>query len=162
MQVVGHHLDVQAVAASNADKDAFARSAFNRYYYSAFLTIREMLSKMDPAWAGLGHASYPDILTGNIRKSLKRARRRASKNDDDDLVEKIDKAVRSIHELTSIIRTAYAVRVIADYQPEEVICFTNAGRFTLRSVSATDAYDWESTSRAHCGSVYQAWSEVHG
>ena len=32
MQEVGHHLQIQANALTSATRDAFARSAYNRYY----------------------------------------------------------------------------------------------------------------------------------
>ena len=47
MHTVGHHLEKKAVSAGIHSKDAYARSALNRYYCGTFLTIREMLASLD-------------------------------------------------------------------------------------------------------------------
>ena len=162
MHVVGHHLQMEAIGAPVDDRDAFARSAFNRYYYSAFLTIRAMLRSLDPAWSSLSHASYPEVLRGKVLKSFRESKKRAKKNDDGALVRKIERAERSIYELAKIMTTAYGVRVVADYEPEEQVSFDGNPRFALRAVGISDAHDWENNARLLCRSIESVWNEIYG
>lgn len=39
IHAVGHHLQKEAISAAPDEKDAYARSAFNRYYYTMFATF---------------------------------------------------------------------------------------------------------------------------
>lgn len=58
MQYVGSELE--RLALSDADPnnaDLLGRSAFNRYYYAAFLITRETLGYMQPNWKGTQHAN---------------------------------------------------------------------------------------------------------
>lgn len=162
MHIVGHHLQLQAVAVGAGEKDAYARSAFNRYYYSAFLTVREMLRKLDPAWSSPDHAGIPGLLRGQVQRKLKAGKPPAQKIGDTALVSKIERAVRSIHELAEILNTARGIRVVADYEAEEPVVFDGIPRFTLRSVDITDAHDWAGAARLHCATIQSAWEEIYG
>ncbi len=161
IHAVGHHLQVKAMSAGPDDRDAFARSAFNRYYYSAFLNTRALLGSLDPAWSSHRHANYPKLLKGRIRRELNSRREKARKNEDDILVNRIDRAKREINELAKIMTEAYAVRVVADYELEEPVSFDEGPRFSLRSVDISDAHQWENATRILCGSVGKLWNEIH-
>ncbi len=161
MHTVGHHLQKKAVGAETHNKDAYARSAFNRYYYSAFLTIREMLASLDSSWTKLNHTSCSEVLNGKVLKQLKDARRRARKKNDRTLVKKINRAEWSVNELAKTISTAYGIRVVADYEQEEHVDFDETARFALRSVDVTVAHDWEKNTRTHCIIVKSVWDEIH-
>ena len=51
MKIVGHHLQQEAIRrTSDAEKDVFGRSSYNRYYYAAFLTARSLFVSLDPGW----------------------------------------------------------------------------------------------------------------
>jgi hypothetical protein len=159
MHRVAHHLQMTAVAAAANERDSYARSCYNRYYYSVFLQCREMLSDMDASWSRIAHASYPELLGGKVRKAFKTERIRASKSGDKDLVKLIDKACRSIAELQKIIITANSTRVVADYEPEEKVDFVVADRFSLRSISVTEAHGWTISVQTHCRTILNAWRQ---
>ena len=71
IHAVGHHLQKEAISAAPDEKEAYARSAFNRYYYSAFLNARSLLVELlDQSKAfEMKHASYPEFLRRNIQKN---------------------------------------------------------------------------------------------
>lgn len=152
---------MEAIKPHFGERDAFARSAFNRYYYSAFLNIREMLGALDSSWSSLPHKSYPEVLQGQVKKKFNRARSRASRNDDTVLVDRIDTAKRALDELAKMMSTAYGIRVVADYEPNEAVDFNARPRFALRSVDISDAHDWENNTRLLCQSVENTWNEIH-
>lgn len=159
---VGHHLQKFAVSTTPADRDAFARSAFNRYYYGAFLNVRALLGSLDPAWSSLSHSSYPEILQGKVRKRLNRARDRARRNGDNTLVNRIDSAKRASAELAKIMSIAYGIRVVADYEPDEAVNFEDASRFSLRSVDVSAAHQWQVDTSLLCVEVSRVWDEIYG
>ena len=161
MHAVGHHLQKEAIAAGAGDKDAFARSAFNRYYYSAFLNIRKMLGSLDPKWSLTRHSKFPEVLN-KVGKKLSQERPRACKHKDWILVNRINNAKRAAAELATTMTTAYAIRVVADYEPEEQVDFKRSTRFALRSVDISDAHDWENRTRMLCSTVKRVWDEIYG
>ena len=69
MQEVGHHLQVHAnTLPPHTARDAFARSAYNRYYYGCFLLLRSELGQMNSKWWKANHKDYPSILENSIKK----------------------------------------------------------------------------------------------
>ena len=50
MQEVAHYLQIEALKQLAQHKDAFARSAYNRYYYACFLALRDAFAKMNSQW----------------------------------------------------------------------------------------------------------------
>ena len=101
MQEVAHHLQIHAHGLAGPQKDAFARSAYNRYYYGCFLSLRSTFAEMNSQWEKTPHKSYPDLLNGTISKKLKSERARASRNGDGDLERLIESALRGILGVTS-------------------------------------------------------------
>lgn len=142
---MGYLLQVEALKTHDASKDLYARSAYNRYYYGVFLSIRAMFAGLDASWSALPHKSYPGILTGKLTKLFKEARRKAFKSGDAELVDILDNAVRAASALASLMDKAYSVRVVADYKPEELVEFSGGDRFSLMSVKITEAHNWGST-----------------
>lgn len=66
MKVVGDKLENFALGEKNIlSKDLFGRSAFNRYYYAAFLVTREMLGELQNSWKATPHRQIPILLTVN-------------------------------------------------------------------------------------------------
>ncbi|MFP3541518.1 hypothetical protein, partial [Pseudomonas sp. SIMBA_044] len=49
----------------------YGRSAFNRYYYAAYLSVREMLQSGQPDYAGASHSDLPGLLEGAVLKRIK-------------------------------------------------------------------------------------------
>ena len=161
MRLVAHHLQQQAMAADVEHRDAFARSAYNRYYYSVFLQSRDMMRQLDSSWSTIAHATYPQLLNGKIKTAFKAERKRALKNDDRELIKSIDQACRSIAELRKIIIKANQTRVVADYKPEEGVVFSSAERFSLRSIDVTEAHGWSSQAGTLCQTILKSWKQFN-
>ncbi|MBF4281092.1 hypothetical protein EAY27_28865, partial [Vibrio anguillarum] len=80
MKYVGSELERLALSDSDPDNsDLLGRSAFNRYYYAAFLTTRETLGYMQSNWKGTAHAEIPNLLEKGLRKPAKAALRQQIK-----------------------------------------------------------------------------------
>lgn len=144
MHSVGEHLAKVAKAGVGAAADAFGRSALNRYYYAAYLEVRDLLGSLNSDWAGQGHSTIPDLLEGSVLKKFRAAakeQRHAGVLSQVD-VERINRrAANAASSIAATLRTAYSVRVVSDYQPEHEINFAK-GTFTLLSSSEGDARAW--------------------
>lgn len=82
MQEVAHYLQMKAHATTGPERDLFARSAYNRYYYACFLEMRSAVTEMRPEWARSPHKSYPELLSGSVTKTLKTERKKAQRIED--------------------------------------------------------------------------------
>lgn len=158
MERVG--LDLQTTAfgsRTNAtDLDLFGRSAFNRYYYATFLEVRTMLRRWNAVWQG-SHATVPDELTGWITTGISNVQKKASKIADTRSIMICKAAKASASDLAQLMRTAYSVRVVADYEPEILIAL-DGDRFRLERTSITEAHSWIERARADIVKIDRAWS----
>ncbi|MBT5035918.1 MAG: hypothetical protein HOM51_15495 [Rhodospirillaceae bacterium] len=161
MQKVGHHLQIEAIKKTGAERDIFARSAYNRYYYGAFLDVRKMLAEFDPNWAQMPHKSIPEFLKGSITKIYKRKKSRANRNGDFELIPKLDNGIRSAAALASLMEKANATRVIADYEPSEAVVFSSTQRFSLRNIEITEAHGWGAAVQIWTISIKEAWRQTN-
>ena len=161
MQVVGLYLQKEAVKDLGNEKDLFARSAYNRYYYSAFLTTRSLFANLNPDWATLPHKSYPEVLNGKIVKRLSEAKSRARKNDDHELVSILDAAIRAAKALASLMEKANGVRVVADYHPAEQVEFKDTQRFSLKQIDITEAHGWLDQVVYWNSAIANAWKQIN-
>lgn len=143
MQTVAHHLQVEANRiAPAAEADSFARSAFNRYYYATFLCVREALVVIDQKYEhSLKHKEIPDMLRGSIQRRIKKIEKKAIKLDDSRLVAECRQASHQNLSFADVLSKAYAIRVVADYNPNTQVNF-NPDRFELSGVSVNEAHDW--------------------
>lgn len=161
MQEVAHHLQIKAHSLAGPQKDAFARSAYNRYYYGCFLLLRSTFEEMDPQWAKNPHKSYPELLNGKISKKLKSERTRAIRNGDVDLERLIGSALRGVPELSKIMMEANAARIVADYEPSIAVDFTNGPRFSLNQVDIGRAHDWLRRIEILTTNLRSAWKQIN-
>ena len=161
MQEVAHHLQIHAHGLAGPQKDAFARSAYNRYYYGCFLSLRSTFAEMNSQWEKTPHKSYPDLLNGTISKKLKTERARASRNGDGDLERLIEAALRGIPELSRIMSEANAARIVADYEPSIAVDFTNGSRFSLNQIDIGRAHDWHRRIELLTVSLRSAWRQIN-
>jgi hypothetical protein len=132
MHEVGDYLRDKAIA-TNAD--LFGRSAFNRYYYAAYLSARELLQELNPKWAATPHKAIPDLLEGIVVDQLKAIAKRQGQHGT------VTSAYKAASEIANVLRTAYAVRVVADYRPNNRVDFSN-GTFKLVDHSVAEAASW--------------------
>ena len=162
MQEVGHHLQVHAnTLPPRTVRDAFARSAYNRYYYGCFLLLRSELEQMNSKWRSANHKDYPIILENSIQKELTKELKKARKRDDRNLVDKISRARHASREIARLMKQAYAVRLVADYEPQVEVKFANADRFSLSDIDITTAHEWQPNVRTLIKNLRVAWNQIN-
>lgn len=162
MHLVAHHLQLEAVKRTEiSEQNLYARSAFNRYYYDLFLMVREMLIELqDAKWSSLTHSSYPGVLD-KIAKDFIKEKNRARKNGDFLLVAIVSQAISASKEISKLMEKAYAVRVVADYDPTEFVNFTSATRFSLKNIEITDAHEWRNAVQLWIEDIKKAWQQIY-
>lgn len=145
MQQVAEHLCVEAKRLKGSDADLFARTAFNRYYYASYLSARELLARLNSQWTSQSHKGIPDLMERSLTDLVRRqAKKLAGKGlltaaQQSNLVSQVNQASSDI---ASVLRVAYAVRVVADYKPELLVIF-DVPNFTLDSHSDAEARNWK-------------------
>ena len=122
MQVVGKHLAEVAlrIRGTSPDDGLFVRSAFNRYYYATFLTSRRLLFETIGA-RGLPHKTLPEYLVGQFQKTIKRQIQAGFTSgvvSQSGRSRMLDSLRQNTLLLRELLRLAYSVRVLADYEPE--------------------------------------------
>lgn len=149
MRVVGDALVKMSLLEADANSaDLFGRSAFNRYYYASYLIVRDLLSRLDKNWASQGHASIPDLLERAIPKKIKPILLRQER---DGLItsgyaaRKKSEMLRAVSDVSNVMRSAYDVRCIADYEPDKKITKDSGGVIFLNGSKISEAEDWVST-----------------
>jgi hypothetical protein len=163
MKIVGDYL--AGVAASRGDAtefDLFSRSAFNRYYYSAFLSVRTALKSLDPIWATPSHQSMPEILKGEVLKRLKRQVRNAQKAGQISQSkgnQLLHAAAVAASELSNLLTSARETRRLADYEPETRVArdgsTTKLGEWTLEA-----ARNWEGRVDAQSKTILKIYAQL--
>ena len=157
MKVVGEQLEGWAHTQSDFyEKDLFGRSAFNRYYYAAFLIAREMLSKYKSEWKCTPHAEIPNLLetsfSNQIINKLKQNKKKGLMTDSE--VSRLRKKLRTAtSELASLLKEAYDARVIADYEPETTIT-TKGNTISLKHYKLNSASGWADRANNYCKIIY--------
>lgn len=142
---VAEHLSDRASKESGARADAFGRSAFNRYYYASFLSVRELLAEIEPSWSSTRHANFPDLLQNAVVKQVrKEARRqeRAGAISRGTASSLIAQAGSATSEIASVLRVANEARKAADYTPEIPVEF-DANGFRLFGQTDAAARGWK-------------------
>lgn len=159
MKIVGDQLAAWALAQAEDDKkDLFGRSAFNRYYYAAFLSTRQMLGELDTAWKKTPHKEIPKLLKRTLKRELKLAidKRILTRGEGMRVIEQHNK---SVSDLADLLEQAYNARISADYEPEVRIQQTNKvislGNHTLNS-----AKRWPGRTASYCKAIRKAWKEA--
>ncbi len=163
MKVVGQELERWALGQTNADdKDLFARSAFNRYYYAVFLITREMIGEFEAGWRRTNHAGMPDLLRGAVKRkvetALKDAVRGGLMSQGDSLKIKAKNAV-AINALAVLLQEAYHVRVVADYEPE-IVVQQKHNVISLDTHKLASAKTWPDRAASYCKCIRKVWEEV--
>lgn len=162
MEIVGLFLQTEAnrFAPGSRDFDLFGRSSFNRYYYAAYLQVRSLLGNLNETWAEAQHKSIPELLNGEILKRIRRQRTRSAKLEDNSAIQICSRAESAVRELATLMKQAYAVRVIADYRPDIAVLPDARNRFQLNLVPVTTAHDWPARTRIHSEIIKRAWGLI--
>ena len=155
MKIVGDQLAAWALAQAEDDnKDLFGRSAFNRYYYAAFLSTRQMLGEFEPKWQRTAHRNIPDLLKGKLKQELKSAIDKGILTRGKDM-QVINQHNSSINALADLLEQAYKVRISADYEPEVRIQQTNKV-ISLSGHTLTSAEGWLGRAALYCKTIRSA------
>lgn len=144
LHAVGEHLSATAKANAGAIADAYGRSAFNRYYYAAYLEVRELLGQLNADWANQSHANIPKLLEDAVLRKMKteaRKQRQVGAISDSDVERLSRQASSAASAIANTLRTAYSVRVTSDYKPEHVVSFVR-GTFSLLTHTDGEARSW--------------------
>lgn len=163
LQTVADHLRSEATSRfQTPDGDYFGRSAFNRYYYATFLEIKTTLGKLRTEWDGnIAHADIPMLLRGRITDDLKKGKAKAMKADDSYAISLCSQGIAAARDLAQMMEICRAIRVVADYNPEIPIEFTEATNFVLSSTPVLEAGRWPNRARACLASIANAWRQVN-
>lgn len=163
MRYVGSELERLALLNTDPDDtDLLGRSAFNRYYYAAFLITRETLGFMRSSWKGTAHAEIPNLLEKGLRKPAKAALKQQvrlgllDKGDESRLLSDLN-AIGN--ELAQLLKLAYDARILADYEPE--IRTTQDGDVIyLKSHKLPTARNWPDQAEKYCAKLKRIWKEI--
>lgn len=142
---VAEHLSDRARKESGACADAFGRSAFNRYYYASFLSVRELLAEIEPSWSATPHANFPQLLQEAVVKQVCREAKKQEKAgaiSASDARSLIRRAKTATSEIASVLSVANEARVAADYRPEIKVAFVDSG-FELGGQTDAAARGWK-------------------
>jgi hypothetical protein len=161
MQRVGAALAERAVAAPDpSEADVFGRSAFNRYYYATYLITREMLRQLDASWFRKSHKEIPQLLKEQVVKRVRTVSRTAQQqgliNNADSLCYSVTAAASG---LADMIKSAYELRCVADYEPETRILRTGK-LIKLVDHSIDEARNWPRRASAHSGVILGTWRRL--
>lgn len=163
MQIVGDELERLALGSGDAAKsDLLGRSAFNRYYYAAFLITRETLASMRSNWRGTAHAEIPNLLKTGLKTPAKTAiksQRRRGLLDQGDESKLLTDLNATADELAQLLAGAYDARILADYQPEIKIVRTGSV-ITLKTYKLTTAKKWPAEAAKLCARLSRIWKEI--
>lgn len=142
--------------------DSFGRSAFNRYYYASYLITRDMLRQLNPLWTRTGHSNIPNLLTETIIKKVREELRRQQKLGGLRSAESASMrhdAYTAATNLSDLLKHAYEVRRIADYEPEQRI-LRNGKVIKLGEQTMEGARNWPSRTLVHAKTLIKIWRQL--
>lgn len=164
MKKVGDYLASYALSChkiSGDDFDLFARSAYNRYYYAVFLSVKRMLVKIRGSDFEIAHADAPCYVRGAVRDSILRElkkRRRGLLVSDSRFFELKSLLHRSSERVAKLLDDSRPVRVAADYRPEIKITYEN-NTISLISCKQSVASSWVDQANMHCSEILMVWRD---
>lgn len=141
MLAVADHLEAHCWNTKDEqERDQFARSAFNRYYYAVYLTIRDALTQIDPAWDEPSHSQVPRLLRETVVKRINSRRKKVAMQGQQ--AQKLaGQGCTAAKALAQLVDECYTIRVVADYDPNQLVMFGNSV-ITLAGVKASSARQW--------------------
>ncbi|UXI04691.1 hypothetical protein [Photobacterium sp. TY1-4] len=163
MRYVGSELERLALNDTDPNHaDLLGRSAFNRYYYAAFLITRETLGFMKPNWKGTAHAEIPKLLENGLRKPAKAALTKQVRSgllDRGDESRLLGDLNATGNQLAQLLKLAYDARILADYEPE-IKTTKDGGVIYLSTHKLTTARQWPSQAERLCAKLKRIWKEI--
>ncbi len=163
MKIVGDKLrDIATASTEPAALDQFGRSAFNRYYYAAYLAVRERLMVINDRWGKSPHKTLPEILSKSLCRAAAEQAKRLSRAGVLDTAEGA-KYVRSIRicagSLAQMLTDAYEARRVADYEPRELVV-RDSGSLRLRNFTLRAAESWPSQAENAAAQMLIHWRKL--
>lgn len=163
MKIVADKLREWAVESSECSvANLFGRSSFNRYYYAAYLNVRDVLLQINTDWAHSSHKNLPEILTKTILKNAKKQARRLKDAGQISAREEaclIDTLKICTNELAQLLSAAYTIKCIADYNPEIPIELVSKD-IQLGSCKSSAAKNWPDRAARCAGQLLAKWREL--
>jgi hypothetical protein len=161
METVAQLLRDEALTRTvHLERDQFARSSFNRFYYAAFLRVRDGLATMSPGWDEMAHAAMPQLLRGSITGKLKMGLAQAKRNEDGDLVSICSCALDAAFDLANLLDQGRMTRVTADYRPDQPVDFSTVPDFSLNEVTVKSARSWRHRADVQMQTIEKAWRQI--
>lgn len=164
MKIVGDRLANWAAnpKTDSVSVDLFGRSAINRFYYAAYLITREMLGSFDVEWKHTSHKNIPELLDGQVKKFVLNqlvidVKRGLISQAQRSSIETSIK--RATSELSTLLKEAYNLRVVADYEPKTLIIVNNQ-ILKLENCTLSSASKWPDRAHCYCKAIRRAWGEV--
>lgn len=164
MKIVGDELSTLALSRrrDSDDFDLLGRSAYNRYYYSAYLTTRHTIGLMQSEWRKITHSGLPTLLEVSLMNVVKihLEKQRRSGLITQSNYSRLLKEFRSVStELANLLRYAYHIRGLADYEPEiKLLC--DKSLISLQACKITTAREWAIHTERLCGRLLKLWREI--
>jgi hypothetical protein len=163
MMVVAERLSAIALTEPVEEHaDLYGRSAFNRYYYATYLITRDMLRQLNPSWTRTGHSEIPNLLTGavikTVRKELSRQHKLGGLGSGESASMGRD-ANTAAAELSNLLKIAYEVRRVADYEPERRI-LRNGRVIKLGEQTMEAARNWPRRASASTKTLIKIWRQL--
>lgn len=163
LEKVADELSKHAATLKNVeDVDAFGRSAFNRYYYATYLTVRDMLTQINEKWAKIPHKNIPGTLEDDLVKLFRENGKRQVKCKvlpENQFHSYIKQTNAAASDIASTLTSAYMVRVTADYEPDNKIEFIDE-RLSLASHTLDEAKNWKRRVEAKKGILIKVAKEL--
>lgn len=164
MKLVGKQLAEWAEREADfSRKDLFGRSAINRYYYASFLITRQMLGEFDESWKQTAHAGIPGLLETRLRRQVSHQLKQSERNN---LVSHGEASAlkqsftTATAELANLLREAYQARIVADYEPEQVITLSDENIIQLDRCKISTADHWPDRASSYCKQIRKVWRAV--
>lgn len=155
----------QLVFENNIYQDAFARSAFNRFYYTCFLRTREMCRQLTKI-TRIKHKEVPNYLRTTIRGTIKTRsdtlmRRSGNSRVKTSYAQLRQSGMTASNELAQLLEEAYRVRVLADYEPEiQLIVQQQPLSIALDGTTLEGAERWVVRANTSIGQIQRAWNQL--
>lgn len=165
MQAVGRLLVKTAMTTSDeTDRDLFARSAFNRYYYACFLLARQLCRSFTPDVDSIAHGNMPTYLRTTIKRTIQQRVKLLSSGGKSRALSDVrrhgSQCMEYIKDLAIVLEEAYRVRVIADYRPEQAVVFGQGNTMILAETEVNDAGRWVSRVEHHVKAIEDVWRQI--
>jgi hypothetical protein len=144
------------------EADAFGRSAFNRYYYATYLTVRDMLAQINAKWAKIPHKNIPKTLEGDLVKLFRENGKKQVQGKAihaSQLHSYLQQTNAAAGDIASTLTSAYMVRVTADYEPDHKIEFID-NKLSLASHTLDEAKNWKRRVEAKKGILIKVAKEL--